>query len=503
MKVRDALARNPFVKFVENNFLAEGPGTPNDPLYTSQWHLPKISAPQGWDISTGSSVVDIAIIDSGVDPSHPDLAGKLIPGYNFLGGNTDTHDVLGHGTAVAGTAAAAGDNSLGVAGVAWQNSIMPLVVLDSTNYATYSNIAQAITYAVDHGARVINISIGGSSSSSTLQNAADYAWSKGAIIFASAMNNSTSTPYYPAACSNVVAVSATDSSDNLATFSNFGSWIDIAAPGTSIYTTTNGGGYGTWNGTSFSSPLSAGLAALILSVNPVLANQQVVDLITGNADDLGAPGFDQSFGYGRINVYRSLAAAQGAVPQSDTSAPTAAITSPASGATVSGTVTVTAAAADNVGVARVELLVNGTLFATETASPYSFSWDTAGYPDGSYTLEAHAYDGSGNVGQSSVVNITVANAIDTVAPTVSITNPANGLSITGLKKVTINVAASDNTGVARIELYIDGALKTTISSPSLSWTWNIGRVASGQHIILAKVYDAAGNVGSVSTTVTR
>src|SRR6266487_312963 len=137
-------------------------------------------------------------------------------------------------------------------------------------------MAQPLTYAVDHGARVINVSIGGSSSSSTQQNAADYAWSKGAIIFASAMNNSTSTPYYPAACSNVVAVSATDSSDNLATFSNFGSWIDIAAPGTSIYTTTNGGGYGTWNGTSFSSPLSAGLAALILSVNPVLTNQQEI-----------------------------------------------------------------------------------------------------------------------------------------------------------------------------------------------------------------------------------
>lgn len=502
-KVKAALERNPLIKFVEKNFIAEGSSTPNDPLYPSQWHLPKISSPQGWDISTGSGVVDIAIIDSGVDPSHSDLAGKLVPGYNFLGGNTDTHDLLGHGTAVAGTAAAMGGNSLGVTGLAWQNPIMPLVVLDSSNYATYSNIAQAITYAADHGVRVINISIGGSSSSSILQNAVNYAWNKGAIIFASAMNNSTSTPYYPAACTNVVAVAATDSNDAHAGFSNYGSWVDISAPGVSIYTTNNGGVYGTWNGTSFSSPLTAGLAGLILSLNPVLTNQQVVDIITANADDLGAAGFDQYFGNGRINVYRSLAAVQGAVPQPDTTVPSVSISSPAGGATVSGEVAVAVNATDNIGVARVELYVNGAVLATDTASPYSFYWDTAGYPDGSYNLEARAYDGAGNIGQSSVVNVTVSNAKDTVAPTVSITSPADGSSIAGLKRLIVKVAASDNTGVTRIDLYIDGALKTTSSSGTLSWTWNMRNVAAGQHSILAKAYDAAGNSAATAITVYR
>uniref|UniRef100_UPI0027B95910 S8 family serine peptidase n=1 Tax=Geobacter sp. TaxID=46610 RepID=UPI0027B95910 len=173
-KVKAALARNPLVTFVEENYLAEPLATPNDPSYVSQWHLPKIAAPAGWDISTGSSSVDIAILDTGVDPSHPDLAGKLLPGFNFYTNTTDTHDVYGHGTKVAGSAAALANNAAGVAGVAWQNQIMPLVISDSTGYATYSRMASAITYAADHGVRIINLSFGGTTSSSTLQNAVNY-----------------------------------------------------------------------------------------------------------------------------------------------------------------------------------------------------------------------------------------------------------------------------------------------------------------------------------------
>ena len=159
--VRKALSKNPHFNFVEYNYLAEVGMTPNDTYYPSQWHLPMISAPQGWDISTGSNSVVMAIIDSGVDPIHPDLSNKLIPGYNFLNGNSDTHDVLYHGTPVAGSAAAMGNNYEGVAGVAWTNPIMPLVVVDSFGQTTYYDIAQAITYAADHGAKIMNISIAG------------------------------------------------------------------------------------------------------------------------------------------------------------------------------------------------------------------------------------------------------------------------------------------------------------------------------------------------------
>ena len=143
----------------------------------------------------------------------------------------------------------------------------------------------------------------------------DYAWSKGALVIASAMNNSTSSPFYPAACNHVIAVAATDSNDHLAGFSNYGSWISIAAPGTNILTTVNGGGYGFWSGTSFSSPVVAGVAALCLSVNPSLTNAELVAMLLKGADDIGAPGFDSQFGWGRVNAYKVVMAAQQSLPQ--------------------------------------------------------------------------------------------------------------------------------------------------------------------------------------------
>jgi hypothetical protein len=500
--VKAALKKNPHVSFVENNFFATGGAEPNDYQYPSQWHLLKISAPAAWDVCTGFPTEPIAIIDSGVDPTHPDLADKLLPGYNFISENTDTQDVLGHGTAVAGTAAAISNNVVGVAGVAWDNPIMPLVVLNSSNYATYYDIAQAITYAADQDVRVINISIGGSSSSSTLQNAVDYAWNRGAIVFACAQNYATSAPYYPAACTHAVAVSATSSTDTLASFSNYGDWIDLAAPGTSILTTNRGGGYGAWNGTSFSSPIAAGLAALILSANPSLTNAGVLEIMTQNTDDLGQPGFDPYYGYGRVNACASLQAAITAVPQPDVTAPSVAITAPENSSTVSGAVTVTVLATDDIGVESVSLYLNGVLFATAGAEPYQFSWDTENYPDGLYELLAIANDYAGNAGQSGSVSVNlsnVSNPRDDIAPTVAITSPADGSSVSKTVKITVN--ASDNVGVCKLELCIDGALRTVTSQGYLIWGWNTRKEAMGQHIISAKAYDEAGNVQTDAITV--
>lgn len=500
-KVKAALEKNPHISFVENNFFATGSAEPNDYRYPSQWHLPKISAPEGWDICIGSGVEPIAIIDSGVDPTHPDLFDKLLAGYNFVGDNTDTHDLRGHGTAVAGAAAAVTNNVEGVAGVAWNNPIMPLVVLNSNNLASYYDIAQAIIYAADQGIRVMNISIGGSSSSSTLQNAVNYAWNKGALIFACAMNNSTSTPYYPAACTHVMAVSATTSNDTLASFSNYGDWIDIAAPGTSILTSTNGGGYGYWQGTSFSSPIAAGLASLILSENSLLTNWQVADIMTENADDLGEPGFDPYYGYGRVNVYASLVAAREAVPEPDITEPSVSITSPENGSTVSRSITVSVSATDDVGVERVKLYIDGALFATSTTEPYRFYWDTKSVSDGYHEVSAMAFDTSGNVEYSNPITVHVSNAAtqDTTLPTVSITSPADGTYIS--YRVTIKVVASDNIGVSRMELYIDGVLKVVKSKSSITWRWNARKASKGEHIILANAYDEAGNVDTDSITV--
>jgi thermitase len=299
--------------YVERDSYAHTAAVPNDPSYGSQWYLPRIHSAEAWGVTTGSATIVVAVIDSGVDAAHPDLTSKLVAGWNFVKSTSETVDVLGHGTAVAGTVAAASNNSIGIAGVTWASKVMPLVVVDDTDYASYSNIAAAIQYAADQGVRIINISIGGPASSMTMQNAVDYAWKKGALIFASAMNDSTSSPRYPAACNHVVAVSATDSADHLAGFSNYGSWITLSAPGTNILSTADRGGYNFWSGTSFASPIVAGVAALCLAENPALGNAALLSILLDTADDIGTPGFDTSFGYGRINAYRAVAAVRQAM----------------------------------------------------------------------------------------------------------------------------------------------------------------------------------------------
>jgi subtilisin family serine protease len=494
-KVKGALEKNPNISFVENNYLAEAADVPNDERYPSQWHLPKISAPDGWDLNTGAETVPIAIIDSGVDPTHPDLRDKLIAGYNFLGNNTDTQDVRGHGTAVAGSAAAMTDNGTGIAGVAWNNPIMPLVVLNADDYATYYDIARAINYAADNGVRIMNISIGGSSASSTLQNAVNYAWNKGAVIFACAHNYSTETPYYPAACANVVAVSATTSSDTRASFSNYGDWVDISAPGVAILTTNRGGGYGSWSGTSFSSPITAGVAALILSANPSLTNAQVVDILTQTADDLGTTGFDKYFGYGRVNAFQSILAAMGSAPEPDTTDPSVTITSPQDDAAVNGGITVSVSATDEGGIDHVELYVDGDLLASDNTLPYSFSLDTTAYANGSHDLLAVAYDTAGNQGQSGFITVSVGNEAfgDTVAPNVAITSIQGGAVISG--GITVSVSATDEGGVDRVELYIGGKLLATDIASPYAFYWDTAAYANGSYDLLAIAYDTAGNEG--------
>ena len=309
--ILQGLRKSGLFEYVERDYFAHtGSVTPNDPDFLSQWHLAQISAPAAWSLNTGSASIVAAVIDSGVDDTHPDLQPKLVAGWNFVGNNSNTSDLLGHGTAVAGTIAAASNNGIGVAGVTWNTLIMPLVVVDENDYASYSNMADAIQYAADHGAKVINLSVGGSSASLALQSAVNYAWKKGATIFAAAMNNSNSDMQYPAACTNVIAVSATDNNDRLASFSSYGNWVTLSAPGTNILTTNRGGGYGYWMGTSFSSPIAAGVAALALAVNPALTNSALVTLLEQNADDLGSPGIDPLFGWGRVNAFKALTAAQ-------------------------------------------------------------------------------------------------------------------------------------------------------------------------------------------------
>lgn len=248
--------------------------------------------------------------------------------------------------------------------------------------------------------------------SAAIQNAASYLKGKGGLLFVSAGNSGADLATTPT--STMVVVSATDSGDSRTGWSNFGSAVTLAAPGAGIWTTSRGGSYGTWNGTSFSAPVAAAVGALVMAANPSLDNKTVESLLYSTATDLGAAGRDTNFGYGRVDAGAAVKAAVAKSTVADTIAPSAAITSPGSGTTVSGLVAVNVNAADNVGVQRVELKVNGTVVAVDDAAPYQFSWDSAGAANGVANLVAVAYDTAGNAGTSAALGVSVSNA---VAPT--------------------------------------------------------------------------------------
>jgi subtilisin family serine protease len=318
----------PGVRYVELNYfyqIAETHVTPNDPEYPKQWaHQEITNAEVGWEYSTGSSQTIIAIIDSGIDLTHPDLSSKILTNLDrdYFQDDDTANDQHGHGTHVAGIAAAIGNNGVGVAGVDWQARLLPLKVCGPTGTdCPNSDIAEAITYASNNDAEVINISLSGSIYSQSMQDAINTAYANGALIVAAMGNDNTSTPRYPAAYTNVFAVSATDRTDVLAYYSNFGDHVDIAAPGgettiltDGIYSTLptynvtlgNSPSYGYLQGTSMAAPYVSGLAALIWATQPSYTNDDVQYVIEISALDLGAVGWDQSFGSGRVDVQAAL-----------------------------------------------------------------------------------------------------------------------------------------------------------------------------------------------------
>lgn len=406
--VAEALSRNPHFKFAEVDGVLEPAFYPNDPNYPSEWYLPKIGAQTAWDYAQGAGVT-IAILDTGVDTTHPDLQPQLVPGWNFYDNNNDVSDVHGHGTSIAGIAAAAGNNGVGVASVSYRSKLMPLRVTDTSGNGFYSLMANALTWAADNGARVANISFLGVSLSSTVDSAAQYMRSRGGVVVIAGGNTGSLRTDPPSASFTVVAATATN--DSIAPFSSWGDYIDIAAPGITIYTTTRGGGYGAVSGTSASSPIVAGAYALMMSANSALKPATLDDILFTTALNLGAAGWDQYFGYGRVQAANAVAKAR-QTSTADTLPPTVAVTSPVSG-TVSGLVPVDVTATDNVAPARVELYVNGSLNATDTLDPYGFTFDSTKYQDGQVTLQARAYDAAGNAASSSTVTVTVDNTPNT------------------------------------------------------------------------------------------
>jgi subtilisin family serine protease len=460
--------------------------------------LPKIGAPTAWDYAQGAGVI-IAICDTGMDVTHPDLAAHVVPGWNFYDGNDNVTDVLGHGTAVGGVAAAVGNNALGVASVGLQSSLMPMRISDPQGYGYYSLMAQAVTAAADRGARVANISYLGVSLSSTVDSAAQYMRSKGGVVV-TASGNSGGLRTDPPRTSLTVAA-ASDNNDARAPFSSWGDYVDVAAPGISIYTTTRGGGYGGFSGTSAASPVTAGVYALMISANPALQPARLDEILFTTALDLGTAGWDQEFGYGRVDAAAAVLRAR-ADSGVDVQPPTVAISAPPDGGLVSGLFTVDVTASDNVEVRRVELYVNGALLLTDTASPYGFTVDSTAYADGPLVLAARAYDAAGNSATSSTVNVTVSNALpDVTPPTVTITSPADGSTVSGT--VTINVQATDNVRVAKIILSIRGRRVSIAFGSTLTYDWTVPsqNAKRRKNTISARAEDAAGNAAATSIVV--
>ncbi|MFH1410769.1 MAG: S8 family peptidase, partial [Patescibacteria group bacterium] len=289
-----ALEKDPAVEYVEPNYIMSLQST-NDPSYSEQWSLTKIGIEEIWKDTTGSSNIVIAILDTGLDYSHPDKPRNLVPGYDFINDDSNPQDDHGHGTFVAGVIAANTNNGTGVAGICRNCSIMPVKVMDSRGIGTYADVANGIVWAADNGADIINLSIGGYAYSQILQDAVIYAQSKGALIIAAGGNQGISTPLYPAAYSNVIGVSATTQNDEKWSGSNYGSYIDISAPGVGIYGLTLGS-YRSQTGTSVAAPHIAGVAGLLMSKSQGLSPNLIAQQLYKNTIDLGPEGKDYSFG---------------------------------------------------------------------------------------------------------------------------------------------------------------------------------------------------------------
>ena len=294
------------VIYAESNSLVEASETPNDTYWDKQWNLVKVQAPEAWNFTHGSPNINIAILDTGIDSSHPDLANKITKIINFTS-SPNAEDGYGHGSHVAGIATAATNNLTGVAGLGFDSSIFNVKVLGDNGFGYDSWVAQGIVWATDNGAQVINLSLGDTAASQVMEEAVNYAWNNGVVVVAAAGNSGTSSPFYPAYSENCIAVAATDASDNLASWSNYGDWVDLTAPGVSIYSTVRGGNYGYRSGTSMASPHVAGLASLLATLLPDSnsngrINDEVRDRLENTVDTISSVGT----GKGRINAFKAV-----------------------------------------------------------------------------------------------------------------------------------------------------------------------------------------------------
>jgi hypothetical protein len=520
---RRFLSRVPGVRYAQPNYRVSALKVPTDPRYDSQWYLPKVSAPEGWDLTTGSARTILAVIDSGCNALHPDLKTKLVSGYNTVQNTAyDTSDVAGHGTWVAGLAAAATNNGVGVAGAAWDIAVMPVRVLDETLSGTAYDVDKGIIWATDHGAKVLNLSLGGDSAEQAERDAAKYAQNHDVLVVASAGNEylTRNLPVYPAALPGVVAVGATTVQNTRASYSNTGTYLSLMAPGGDPVSEVDtdkthwliglgsGEGYLLGAGTSGSCPLVSALAALLRDFAPDLTAEEVRGILISTATDLGPAGKDIEFGYGLVNYQAALSAAPAA---KDTGPPLASLTAPLDGAVLAGDVTFQGTASDQsllsysvdyraLPYGEWEPLVSAKDPVTEGALGV---WHTQQTPDGPYALRVHAQDIFAKTTDTAPIRVT----LDNTAPLYSSVKPAAGSALSGAADISATVSDA-NLSSLLVEVApgtAEGVGPETVWQPVpftqaggsgmvvLKATWDSSDTDNGFTVIRITAQDAAGN----------
>ncbi|GGN50014.1 subtilisin family serine protease [Actinoplanes campanulatus] len=463
-----ALAGNPDVTYVEPTPTASALLTPNDPLYPQQWGAGVVKAPAAWNVTTGSPDVTVAVVDTGVT-AVSEIAGRVLPGYDFVNDDADPADDHGHGTMAATVIAAAGDDGTGIAGLCWTCRILPVKVLGADGSGGHDDIAEGIVYAVDQGADIINLSLGGPEGSTILSEAVTYAAGHGVVVVAAAGNEGVTTPVYPAAYPKAIAVAGSTATDGRYDWSNYsGSWVDVAAPGDNP-AQADDGDYWWFTGTSSAAPVVAGVAALGLSAKSGVTAAQVRAAIEAAARPAGS-----WVAAGRIDAEATVKAL--------TSGPTIAWTAPATSRTPRrGTVTVTATAT---GATRVELIRAGKVIGTDTRAPWSFTVNSAGL-NGTHTLTLRATGPAGHTRSASRALL-----FDNTAPAISKVK----LSKTRTA-VTIRPTIKDALGLKQVKAVITaGSKRYTLTSSKSPWTmkWKTaGR--RGTFPVTVTATDRAGN----------
>lgn len=534
--------KDPNVEYAEPNYIAHAFGAPTDPYYSYQWHLDNdvyggIGMEAAWDIENGDPTVVVAVIDTGVAYENhsdlvcwyswcwgdnyylaPDLANtNFVPGYDFVNADTHPNDDNGHGTHVTGTIAQSTNNRIGVAGVAYNTSIMPVKVLDYAGSGYYSWIADGIYWATDNGANVINLSLGGPSYSLALEEAVAYAYNNGVTVIAAAGNDGNAALGYPAGYNPyVIAVGATQFDETLAPYSNYGPDLDLVAPGGNTLVDQNGDGYvdgvlqqtfgnttndwGYWfyQGTSMATPHVSGVAALLISKGTATTPGEVREALQSTAKDLGSPGFDTIYGWGLVNAYDALQWSEGSVDNP----PTVNITSPMDGATASGDVSIQVNVLDDGGVHHVDFYIDGILNETIYSSPYTITWDSTTVDDGIHQIDVTATD---TIDQEASVSVSVEIENLNVAP-VADAGPDQ------------TVSDVDGDGVQAVTLDGSGSYDPdpdgTINGKIASYEWREGSTvlgtaavinhdfSVGAHYVSLTVIDENGLTGTDSSKVT-